>query len=70
MTGERPYATVKDASELLEVSPETVRHWEARGVLPRAMRHPVSRYRLWPREQLEEACRRLQPRVPEEAPAA
>lgn len=63
------FATVKDWAERLDCSEDTVRNLEARGVLPRALRSPINNYRVWPREQLEEVCRRLQPRMPEEVPA-
>ena len=55
------YATVREAAQLLDVSPDTIRGYEARGVLPPAMRSPANGYRLWPREQLLEACERLRP---------
>jgi len=58
------FATVKVAARLLNVSAEAIRGYEARGVLPPALRSPINGYRMWPREQLVEACKRLQPRVP------
>ena len=58
------YATVKEAARLLHVSTEAVRKYEQRGVLPPAMRNPINGYRVWEREELVDACRRLQPSRP------
>jgi len=43
---------VKEAAELLGVSPNTVRIWGANGKIPE-YRHPVNNYRLYKREELE-----------------
>ena len=56
------YVTVKDVADKLGVSLHAVRVYEANGVLPRVMRHPVSHYRLWNRDEVFAACERLQPR--------
>jgi len=45
--------TVKEAAALLGVSPQTLRRWDKSGKL-RPMRHPISGYRLYARDQLEE----------------
>jgi DNA-binding transcriptional MerR regulator len=59
------HATVKDAADFLHVSTEAIRKYEARGVLPPAMRNPINGYRVWERRELLEACERLLPRRPE-----
>jgi excisionase family DNA binding protein len=48
----REYLTVKEAAELLGVSPETRHNWDRAGELKRA-RHPTNGYRLYKREVLE-----------------
>ena len=64
------HATVRDAACLLGVCPETVRAWERRGVLPRAMRGPTNGWRRWDMKALRAACERLQPQVAAEATEA
>lgn len=48
----RNFLTIGEAASLLGVSPATLRNWDQKGkLLP--IRHPVNRYRLYRREQLE-----------------
>jgi MerR family copper efflux transcriptional regulator len=48
----RSYLGIKQAAELLGVTPMTLRNWERAGkLMPR--RHPMNRYRLYRREELE-----------------
>lgn len=51
--------TVKDAAELLGVSPNTVRAWGAAGKIPE-YRHPINNYRLYRRRELDRVRRRLE----------
>lgn len=53
------YLTVKEAAEFLRVSPNTVRNWTTSGRIP-FYRHPISRYRLFRREDLEEVLRKIE----------
>jgi excisionase family DNA binding protein len=46
------YLRVKEAAELLGVSPNTVRAWGAAGKIPE-YRHPANRYRMYKRTDLE-----------------
>jgi len=46
------FIRVKEAAELLGVSPNTIRAWGAAGKIPE-YRHPVNRYRLYKHEDLE-----------------
>lgn len=63
------YLQVKEAAQLLGVSPNTVRNWGEAGKLPE-YRHPVNNYRLFKRSDLEKirkkvlspAPRRVKPR--------
>ena len=50
---------VKEAAELLGVSPNTVRAWGAAGKIPE-YRHPANGYRLYRREELENLLRRIE----------
>jgi excisionase family DNA binding protein len=63
--GETPtldkYLTVKEAAQMLGVSPSTLRNWDRSGKL-RAKRHPVNRYRLYDRAELEALLHRLETR--------
>ena len=58
MLRDQGFLRVKEAAELLGVSPNTVRAWGAAGKIPE-YRHPVNRYRLYKREELEAVLRRL-----------
>ena len=46
MSSNRTLIRVKEAAELLGVSPNTVRAWGASGKIPE-YRHPVNNYRLY-----------------------
>ena len=50
------YLTVKMAAELLGVSPSTLRNWDRAGKL-KPHRHPMNRYRLYRRTDLEAVLR-------------
>jgi DNA (cytosine-5)-methyltransferase 1 len=52
------YLRVKQAAELLGVSPNTVRAWGAEGKIPE-YRHPVNNYRLYRQAELERILRKL-----------
>lgn len=44
--------TIKEAAELLGVTPLTLRNWDKNGKLP-TTRHPMSNYRIYRSEDLE-----------------
>ena len=46
------YLSVKEAAEFLGVSKDTVRRWDRKGKL-KAYRHPMNRYRLYKKEDLQ-----------------
>jgi MerR family copper efflux transcriptional regulator len=46
------YLTVKEAAAYLGVAPDTLRNWDRAGKLTPG-RHPLNRYRLYRREDLE-----------------
>ena len=46
------YLTVKEAAQLLGVSPDTLRNWDRADKL-KPVRHPINRYRLYRRQDLE-----------------
>jgi site-specific DNA-methyltransferase (adenine-specific) len=52
------YLTVKEASELLGVCKETLRNWDRSGKL-KSVRHPLNRYRLYQRKDLEKLLEEL-----------
>jgi excisionase family DNA binding protein len=58
----RDYLRISDAADYLGVSPNTLRNWERAGKIV-AHRHPVNRYRLFRREDLD-ALLRLAERPP------
>lgn len=58
MSSDRTLIRVKEAAELLGVSPNTIRAWGASGKIPE-YRHPVNNYRLYKRNELEGLMKRL-----------
>ena len=53
MSTDSEFLTVKEAAELLGVSPNTLRSWGATKKIAE-FRHPVNNYRLYKRSDLEE----------------
>lgn len=43
---------IKEVAQLLNVSTSTVRNWEKKGLVV-SVRHPISNYRLYKREDLQ-----------------
>ncbi len=58
MANIRDYMTVVAAAEYLGVSKDTLRRWDRAGKL-RAHRHPVNRYRLYARPDLDAFLRTI-----------
>lgn len=52
MTAAHDYLRVGDAARYLGISPSTLRNWERAGKIA-SYRHPVSRYRLFKRADLD-----------------
>ena len=57
------YLRVKEAAEILGVSPNTVRSWGEAGKIPE-YRHPVNNYRLYKKAELQKLLRKLKRSVP------
>ena len=55
----KDYITIKDASEVLGVDKMTLRRWDKAGKL-KSYRHPINRYRLYVKSDLEELLRGIQ----------
>ncbi len=53
------YVRVKEAAEILGVSPNTIRAWEAEGKITEH-RHPLNNYRLFKRTELEKVLRKVE----------
>ncbi len=58
MTKLRDYLRISEAADHLGVSPNTLRNWERAGKIV-AHRHPVNRYRLFKRADLDAVLRRV-----------
>ena len=56
MTKLRDFLRISEAADYLGVSPNTLRNWERAGKIV-AHRHPVNRYRLFKREELDAVLR-------------
>ena len=52
MKNEKPYLTIKDVSEILSVSKDTLRRWERVGKLD-TKRHPMNNYRIYDPVEVE-----------------
>ena len=52
------FVRVKEAAEILDVAPNTIRAWGAAGKITE-YRHPANNYRLYKRQELESLLARL-----------
>jgi len=55
---EKNYVTIKEAAEILEVSPMTLRRWDKNGKL-KASRHRFNNYRVYNRKEIEKLNKKL-----------
>jgi MerR family copper efflux transcriptional regulator len=55
----RDFLRISEAAEYIGVSPNTLRNWERAGKIV-AHRHPVNRYRLFKREDLDAVLRQAE----------
>jgi excisionase family DNA binding protein len=62
MLKQQGFLTVKEASELLGVAPNTIRAWGAVGEIVE-YRHPVNNYRLFKKTELENLIKRVEKSV-------
>lgn len=53
------YLTIKEASEILNVSPLTLRNWDKKGILT-AYRNPVNNYRVYKLDQVQMFLRKME----------
>jgi len=54
----RDFITIRQAADMIGVSPATLRNWDRSGKL-NAVRNPVNRYRLYRKEDIEAFLREL-----------
>lgn len=59
MTKLRDFLRISEAADYLGVSANTLRNWERAGKIV-AHRHPVNRYRLFKREELDAVLRKVE----------
>jgi len=55
---QKQYLTIKETSEILGVTPLTLRNWDKKGKLV-ARRHPVNNYRVYKREEIDTLLRKI-----------
>ena len=53
------YLSIKEAAEILDVTPLTLRNWDKRGTLT-AYRNPINNYRVYRRDQIELLFRKIE----------
>ena len=56
---ERKYLSIKEASQIIGVTPLTLRNWDKKGVLT-SYRNPVNNYRVYRQDQLELFLRKIE----------
>ena len=56
---ERRYLTIKEAAEVLGLTPLTLRNWDKKGILT-SYRNPVNNYRVYRMDQIELFLRRME----------
>jgi DNA-binding transcriptional MerR regulator len=65
---ENKFITIKQASKILGVSPLTLRNWDNSGKFP-AGRHPISNYRVYKMEDIEDIIIKMGVRVNNKRPS-
>ena len=55
------FLTVSTAANFLGVSPSTLRNWDREGKL-KAIRHPINRYRLYSKRELQRVLKNIRPK--------
>lgn len=53
------YLPIKEAAQMLQVTPLTLRNWDKKGVLS-AYRNPINNYRVYRKDQLELFLRKIE----------
>ena len=56
---DRKYISIKDAAQMLGVTPLTLRNWDKKGILT-AYRNPINNYRVYRLDQIELFQRRIE----------
>lgn len=59
----KKYLTIKQAAQLIGVTPLTLRNWDKKGKLA-AIRHPVNNYRVYDLSDLENFLNKIEARKP------
>lgn len=54
----KEYMTIKEASEYLKVTAQTLRNWDKAGKL-KPYRHPMSNYRLYTKNELDKVFKEI-----------
>lgn len=65
---ENKYITIKQAAAILGVSPLTLRNWDNSGKFP-AGRHPISNYRVYKVEDIEELIQQMEIKINNRKPS-
>ena len=59
METNKKYFTIKKVSEILGVTPLTLRNWDKKGKL-KAYRNPINNYRVYKKEEIELLLRKIE----------
>ncbi|MEK9209285.1 MAG: MerR family DNA-binding transcriptional regulator [Patescibacteria group bacterium] len=59
----KKYLTIKQAAQLIGVTPLTLRNWDKKGKLA-AIRHPINNYRVYDLLDLENFLSKIEARKP------
>jgi excisionase family DNA binding protein len=55
----KEYLTIREAADTLGITPMTLRRWDKAGKL-KAKRHPMNRYRLYKKAELEAILKEIE----------
>ena len=47
------YYTAQEVADILEINKMTLFNWERAGKIPRAKRHPINKWRIYTKEDIE-----------------
>jgi len=64
----RDFITIRQAADMIGASPATLRNWDRSGKL-KATRHPINRYRLYRRQDVQALLAGLTDSPPAKGPA-
>lgn len=50
---DKKYYSIKEAAEMLDVCPDTIKYWERKNLIPPPKRNPKNNYRIYTLEDIK-----------------